>query len=438
MDNIKRFIFLADALNASGGFADGSYLISYPRESGGKYAARQQVAWYRNFLRSACGDFVGYLSKRPPVRDTTQPLFKVLLDDADGKGNALDVFWQGFMVDAKARGSMLLAVDMPKQLPGTLADQLRARAVPYLTPIKPEQVVAYQINEDGSLALVAIPYAEPASYGTLSAPLNLPKWKVWTETEWRIQEPGIDGAVHERQPHPLGVCPVLVFTEKGDFPSCGDFAQIADLSKRHYNLCSERDEILRAQTFSLLTYQVPPEQAHLFDGKQVAEAIGTHNLLTHNGGTPSFIAPPDGPATIYNQVIADLEASIRKIALTIEQPTSQESGLALTIRFQQLNSALASFARKMEDLERRMWWLVSLWLGQSQPPNIVWSKDYSLADVATELAELQQLQLSAFPQTVIDEKQKQIIGLMLANLAPDQLDKLMADVGGEHVSEVAV
>lgn len=86
----------------------------------------------------------------------------------------------------------------------------------------------------------------------------------------------------------------------------------------------------------------------------------------------------------------------------------------------------------MEDLERRVWWLASLWLGLNNVPEIEWAKDYAIADITQELAELQQLQLSAFPQAVIDEKQKQIIGLMLSNLDNVQLSELMASVGGEH------
>jgi hypothetical protein len=67
------FQVLADALNGSGGFTSGDYLVQYPRESDDKFTRRKAVAWYANALRPACQRFTGYLTKRPPQREVTQP-----------------------------------------------------------------------------------------------------------------------------------------------------------------------------------------------------------------------------------------------------------------------------------------------------------------------------------------------------------------------------
>lgn len=422
--NNQRFTFIANALNGTGGFSDGSYLIQYPRESAEKYTRRTELAWYRNFITSACHEFIGYLQKRAVSRSVNNPLLQALVDDADWKGNSLDQFWSLFMLEAKARGLMLLLVDMPRTLPETQGEQIAQRAAPYLAMITPERVVNYQLDSNNLLLMVEI-----------GDTFKLPDGKVvnvvrgWDVQGWWVKK-GND--ILEQGVHNLGLCPVLEFSESNNFGQPGEFAQIADLSKRYYNLCSERDEILRAQTFSLLTYQVPPEQAHLFDQKSIAEAIGTHNMLLHHGDTPAFIAPPDGPATIYNGVIDGIETIIKRVAMTVEQPAAQESGIALTIRFQQLNGALTSFARKMEDLERRVWWLASLWLGLNELAETSWAKDFSLADINQELAELSAMQMSGFTPAVIAEKQKQIINLSFGNIDPSVLESLLNDVATEH------
>jgi hypothetical protein len=131
----QRFTFLAEALTGSGGFAPRVYfdtdnagmrkptrlltdchLVPYPRENASKFAARAAVAVYENHLRSACENFTGYLARRKPQRDTGgNPLFDRMVQDADWAGNHLDVFWQGFMIDAKARGSMLLLIELPRE-----------------------------------------------------------------------------------------------------------------------------------------------------------------------------------------------------------------------------------------------------------------------------------------------------------------------------------
>ncbi len=432
-----RFQFIADALHGSGGFAphldpnttpnaETTYLVRYPRESADKFARRQRIAWYRNFLHPACERFAGYLARKPPIRDIRNPLLQKMVDDCDWRGNSLEVFFHGFAIDAKARGSMLLLVDMPKAVPPNQAEQMAARAFPYLVAIAPERVIEYALNDQGRLALVAFLDSVENANG-----MQEPVWRVYTEQAWWVQRPGslatnpeawIEGAEHG-----LGLCPVLAFTESGDFPAVGSFGQIAELSRRYYNAAAERDEILRAQTFSLLTYQVGEKQSG-FDAGQVAEAIGTHNMLMHHGATPAFIAPPDGPATIYSQVLQDLEEAIRRIAMTVEQPAQAESGVALTIRFQELNSALTGFARRMEDFERRIWDMAARWLNMDDNTEISWPKSYELADLEMELNILQTMQSTGFPPEVIRTQMESVVGLQFGTHDAADVEALMESV----------
>ena len=431
----QKFFFISEALNGSGGFSPlvmssesgvasitgPTHLIKYPRESQEKFARRNQLAWYRNFIQPACSRFIGYLSKKPPMRTITNPLLDSVVEDCDWRGNGIDVFWHSFGIEAKARGTMLLLIDMPKLIPPTQGQQIQDRAVPYFASIEPEKVMAYETNPRGLLTRIAF-----NDVYRVDTQVEI-VWRVFTETEWWIQKPGVmdDPSLrYESGVHNLGVCPVLIFSESGEFPYVGTFAQIADLSRRYFNAASERDEILRSQTFSLLTYQVPPEQIN-FEPGEVAEAIGTHNMLVHRGDGPAFIAPPDGPATIYGEVLNQLEETIRRIALTVEQPSQAESGVALTIRFQELNSSLTSFARRMEDLERRAWDIVCRWLGVENTTEVVWAKSFELADLGAEMTTLQNMQSAGFPAEVIREAMKNITQLQFSTLQPQELDQLM-------------
>ena len=440
IDN-DRFQFIAETLDGTGGFRPNTgdsttspvlsgktYLIRYPRESTEKFARRNQVAWYRNFMKPSCVRFAGYLAKKPPTRVLNNPLLEAMALDCDWRGNSLDVFWTSFAIAAKARGSMLLLVDMPRNLPTTLQDQMASRAFPYLAMIEPERVAYYEKNDQGRLSVVA--FTENKDGETV--------WRVFTEEDWWVQKPGdltnTDLRL-EGDRHGLGLCPVLAFTEEGDFPCIGSYAQIADLSRRYFNAASERDEILRSQTFSLLTYQVPPEQVG-FEAGTVAEAIGTHNMLIHQGDAPEFIAPPDGPATIYSDVIKQIEEAIRHISLTVEQPKQAESGIALTLRFQELNSSLTQFARRMEDLERRMWDMASRWLRMTDSAVVAWPKSYELADLNMEMSVLNAMQESGFPPEINQAQMKNIISLQFATLDDEEKNALMQSIDG-MASEVS-
>ncbi|MFO1268555.1 MAG: hypothetical protein U1F25_13670 [Rubrivivax sp.] len=427
----QRFSDLAQAFDGSGGYApvvrwrnetlaDGStrrlpdyatasFLVPYARESAQKYAGRAALATYENHLRSACERFCGFLARRRAVRtDADAPLVKLLLDDADLRGNSLDTFLSAFALQAKARGSMLLLVDLARDSSPLLSllDQVQRRRVPYLRAIAPELVDEFDVDDEtGLLERVRIKAIEIVGGKAVEVD------REWTHEGWSVRR---DGTVVAEGTHPFGQCPALAFTESGDpFPVVGKYSQVADLSRRIFNARSELDEILRSQTFSLLTLQVPPEA----DDKAVAgatAAIGTHSMLVHRGTTaPSFIAPDSGPAQTYLAVIDQLQASIRRV--TMEESTSDassaaESGVARRMRFEALNADLAVFASRMQQLERRMWALFHRALGTTPRNTVEWPSDFNLLDTQAELDILLSMQSTGFPPLVQAAKRKAIAG----------------------------
>lgn len=417
MSDELEFAFIADALNGAGGFADGGYLVSYPRESGDKLLRRQQLAWYANHLRPACQRFVGYIVKRPAFRDTQNEMLSRFIDSCNWQDDSLDAFWSGFMLEAKARGSMLLLVDMPR------ADQMAAglRNLPCLVPLYPESVKKFRTNPRGQLAEVTFKDRVQDKSGRWAA-----VERTYTETGWKFA-----GGETSEGTHDLGVCPVLAFTESGPYPSSGEFATIAHLSKRLYNAYSELDEILRAQTFSLLTLRVPENRFPLNELKDVAQAIGTSNLLQTFQDGAEFIAPPSGPAETYIRTIERIEGLIRQAALIVDIPAAgqQESGVALQLRFQALNSSLVHFARRMEDFERKLWGLVRAWLKIPDAEiNTTWGKDFSIADLATEMEVAQNMAALNAPPEYARAKLKQLVQLDLGTLPGDELSGILAAI----------
>lgn len=445
----RRFSFIADALDGDGGFSpivrwekdttgldkpasvDGvCYLVPHPRETLKKYAARCAVAVYENHLRSACERFVGYLAKRPPLRSGVDgPLAQRFLEDADWRGNSLDIFWQSFAIQAKARGSMLLLVDMQReQDAASLADQVTRRALPYLVPIAPERVTGYELNDQGLFDWVEISALHKVGnrYETVT--------RRWDARTWSVR---IGNQVVDEGEHGFGQCPVLIFSESGEFPFVGGFEQVAQLSRRLYNARSELQELIRGQTFSVLVYQVRPEDVANFNGSQVVAELGVNNMLIHSGDAPSFIAPDVGQAKTIMDEIAQIEAAIRRIGMVVEEPdrAAAESGVALAIRFEALNSSLSAFARRMEDLERRVWSLFARVTGQRDRASIAWSKDFSLADVQRELDVLAAMQSTGFPDLVLREKRKAIVAADFPTLDDNAKGELVAAID-ESASEV--
>jgi hypothetical protein len=429
-----RFEFIGHALAGDGPFrpvvtydssgravnVGTSYLVRYPRESQEKFARRCELAFYSSPLSQACSRFVGHISTRPALRELPHDLYERMAQDIDGKNNSIGVFWSQFMVQFKARGSMLLLVDMPATMAPSMAAQMATRTAPYWTAIKPEDVSDYDLGDDGRFDFVEFAgnfTREDGSRTACTWRFDREGWQA-TDKEKKILDAGV---------HPLSECPVLIASEGGDFPYFGPFAAIADLSKRLFNLDSELDEILRAQTFSLLTMNVPQgstSDQKLEAARVAGQTIGVNNLMVYEGTAPGFIAPDSGPASTYITRIDKLRDQINEIGLSVATVNQQESGIAMQMRFAAINAELASFAERMEDLERRAWELSRQWLQMTQAPDVEWPRDFNVADVEQELKILSEMQATAMPVEVIAAQQKRVVSIQFAGAEQEDVAKI--------------
>ena len=182
---LARFSFLAEAFDGTGGFAPHvlweyqtltitdqagnplstlrrvpklagpCHLVPHSREGAEKFAGRCALAVYENHLREACDRYISFLSRRRPMRTGLDaPLVQLLIEDANLRGSPLDQFLMAFALHAKARGSMLLLIDMPSEdavAPVSLQDQIERRAVPYLRSITPDVVRSFVLDDETGL-----------------------------------------------------------------------------------------------------------------------------------------------------------------------------------------------------------------------------------------------------------------------------------------------
>jgi hypothetical protein len=66
---------------------------------------------------------------------------------------------------------------------------------------------------------------------------------------------------------------------------------------------------------------------------------------------------------------------------------------------------------------------------------VQWQRDFSLADINTELAVLQQMQAANMPDSVIAAQQKRIVGIQFPSLEGDEIERLHGDID-ESSSEI--
>ncbi len=411
--------FIKEAYTGTGGFSNGEHLDKFPRESDEKFEERKKIAYYPNLFASKVNRYVGYLFKTTPIRTSSNAIIRQILNDVDAKGNVIDVFMSSFAKTTKALGTGIVLVDMPEIIPNNLKEQTDNRAFPYIVNIEPSSVKKYKLDRYGKFEYIA--YDDTINNSTYEKEDKKDITRYFDKNEWKIYE---KDKVIKQGKHNLGICPVLYFGENGVFPDVGEFNQIAYLQKRYYNLKSELDEILRGQTFSILTVNAnSPSDIEL--------KLSTDNALIYGDGMtrPSFIAPESASAGIYQQEILNIEDTINKVAYDLSTNGAKESGIALDIKFQGLNGSLSNFALRLEDFEMRMFDVVCKYLGINNDVSIEYPKTFNILDVEKEITILSDIKSLGYTLPMYEKlKLQQIISNDLNSVDTENMDAIKSEI----------
>jgi len=419
---LKIYKFANDAYKGENGFLDGGYLDKYPRESEEKFIERKSIAYYENLFVPKINRYIGYIFKSTPTRTSKNQLIKEIFDNVDNQGNSADIFFSNFAKNAKVKGVNLLLIDAPKELGLNLKEQLQNRLLPYFVEIEPERIAKYKLDKFNKFEFIA--FYDTIDKSTLFKNETSNIIRYFDKNKWIIYDE--DYKILEKGEHNLGVCPVLIFSETGKFLDIGEFTQIAFLAKRHYNLLSELDEILRGETFPILTLNAD-------NPSDVELKIASDNAIVYQTGMnkPEFIAPPSAPAEIYLQKIKNLETKIDKIAYDISTNESNESGIALDLKFQGLNSSLSNFSLRLEDLERRAFDVVCRYLNINNDININYAKNFAIIDTNKEIGILSEMKQLITSPTYFKLKTLQIISNDLNSIEPEEFAKIVSEIEDE-------
>jgi len=368
--------FLQDAYTGLGGYADGSYLVAHPRESGVKLDNRRALAVYPNFARKIVDAMMGFLWCQAPNRDADD-LYAAFAANADNAGGKLDTLLFSYQRLAMIFGTVYVIVDKPAHQGQTRADQ----AYPYLALRMPGQLVAETLSASG--AFESVTFAESAG--------GVSQYRTYTRTGWRLGKNPDGSGVLAQGEHTLGRVPVVRYhIAKPLVPTASRsqswFYDIAGLNWDLYNARSEMVELFRGQTFAILSFPV----ADSAEAERLKDmTVGVENGLTYNpagGGKPEFIAPPPTSIELYMKRMAETVDAIYKLANLEFIGNVQPSGEALKFHFNETNAALGGMAEMGEAAETEIAQLVYAWMGREFTGNISYAKEFNIADISTAIA----------------------------------------------------
>jgi len=423
--NTHSDTFLLDAYSGAGGFANGGYLVRHPRESEEKLARRKALAIYPNFVRKSVNTYLGFLWRRPPVRETDD-LYARFSENADGAGHDIDHAMMSYQRLAMLLGTVYVIVDKPAALARTRAEE----PLPYLSVRLPGQLIQYQLDEFGRFVSVVF-QEQDVDAGMRFRRFDLYGWQLALDPEGRN--------VIDRGEYSLGRPPVVRLhanhpINPADVRAVSWAQDLARLNFDLYNLRSELRELLRSQTFAILALPVsdPAERERLTD-----LTVSTENALLYDpagGGQPGFIAPPDGPVRMYMDQIAATVGDIYRVANLEFVGGVQQSGVALSFHFQEANAALMTLADLSERAEIEIADLVYAWMGMKWAGNISYPRDFNLTDLAQALGQaLDAVSLDISPGFDAALKKRVARQILGDDVAPSEMESILKEIeaGGD-------
>lgn len=392
------------AYQGNGGYADGSYLIRHPRETDDKYQRRQELARYLNYPRKVVDAYRGTLFARPAQRSGEAPAWLAIQANADGRGGQIDDLMRRATLLAMLLGTVHIVVDRPAGVSRTRADDLARQ--PYCVLRLPGDVASLTLGPRGEMRRVV--YREMGAggvtygLGTITTPVGAVQYRGWDTERWWVSD-DLEGA-HvltdaEGQPmmgqHGCGCVPVVALHSTEllhvtDARAAPWAEGVIALSDDLFNLWSEQRDLLRSQTFSILTlpFKDPSEIDRI---RESGLSISTENALPYSsdgGGQPAYVAPPDGPVTAYRETIRDTVARIYELANLEFTGGVQSSGVALGFHLRAADDTLSLLAQNLETAEIGIGRLACLWSGEGPDDlRVVYPRAFQVQDLQARLAE---------------------------------------------------
>lgn len=413
---------LRDAYFGSGGFETGAYLSKHKRESEEDYTFRRNNAYYLNYFAPIVNALVDPIFKKNPLRDyhgSAERIIKSFSLDADAAGTNIQIFIKRAAVMAKVYGISFIIVDNARNVDSrSQQEMLQRRQFPYAYVLEPDNLEEYGIDKTGDLEYIKFKEIAHIESGTIQY-----RYVYFDRTSWKIWG---DGIALQQGTHNLGRVPVVpLFSrmlEQKTMRPTPELLPIARTAKALYNHCSWLGEILRNQTFPLLT--IPS-----LDAKDLV--IGTNNALGYNpdySHEPNFIAPPSDPATILQNQIASLVQEMYRMAnlsFIISTTQNNNSGIARQWEFERTNQQLANFAAQCAHAETAVMNLVAQWVNEDITYTVAYPDNFGIVDVTEELAQAQAVLDMGLGDGLREEVLKKVMAAYCPDMPDERFDELV-------------
>jgi hypothetical protein len=360
---------LIDTYEGTGGFRDGSYLYRHDRESDSKFINRCWMAKYFNFAEIIVDTFRDSCLRERPIRAVEDKNLQNIMMDVDFQARDWDSFIRDQLTLSLVYGFSDALVEMPSFDPDAIRNRADAENLnirPYLISLHPLDIINWDYDRYGLNSVMIRETArreiQPGDDDNAEGKI-LTHYRRYDRERWTLFD--ADGSEIASGEHSLGVIPIVrLFYRKSLTNSILGRSILPDPAVfiDYYNLDSEKREIFRQQTFSLLLISLGENSSR--DDIQNLVLTGTNNALAlPYGAKAEFISPdPEQARLIIEEQKQIIRTIFRLKHLKYDTDSGTEkSGEAYKWDYKDMHEILAGIAKNLETFEYQIVRLISLW-----------------------------------------------------------------------------
>lgn len=430
---------LLDAFEGCGGFLNGEYLWKYPREVDNEYNARKEQARYHNYAKALVNLYVRHVFHKKVVRETTNEDLKAWWENTDGQRTSITTFMKRALRLALATSHTGVLIDKTQD-PPTGPAKADEKARPIATLFTPLALLDWRLNRETFTAVKLQECSDQT--GLLDEPSKSKRYLLWTNDGWvRVDQ---DGTILDAGEPNLGLVPFAVLRPEPSaiHPVIGQsLLGNANVIKAAYNRGSEEDEVIRNQSFSVLTCAVPADGDVNKAREQLGSEIGTTRAIVAQG-TIEYVTPDTQVPETIRKNIAYLVSEMFRIAHVVLQRDSldAESAQAIALKHDELNEMLQGVAGECKALEENIARFVLAWQTpgsdvdaafEAAKVSISYPDEFFVADLLQELEKWANAIKLDLGQTMTGRIKKRAARALEPDLDPptqEQVDKEIEEI----------
>jgi hypothetical protein len=478
LEEQKYHRFLLDSYAGSGGFrgrikqcdhelgsaatcypiVHDTYLDRYPREDSEKFNRRIEVATYLNFVEALTDLKIAFMLAKPFSVENLPDSVREWRRNVDGQGTTLERMRQRVTLRSAVVGWCPTVVEMPDVPEGTVtAAQARAVGVtgPKLVPLFPANLTEWE-SEDASFVWAKVKTDHVTRPDPLGDERRFSRVTLWTSDSFAVYEIPSEGngepTLTKQGQNRLGQVPITICRQKEaqdshiiGLPMHG---QVALVSRRLFNLCSELDENLRSHAFPILVLARPISQVTGDTEEEDDLTIGTENALELDQTASRqhyFLAPPaDIAASFETRIEATIREIYRMARTEHVRPSgvADATGIARRYAFAATNAAIASFAANVAIWEEDTYRLVAKALNvpeaQIDKIRVIAPTDFDVEDLDAEIKQALDALTAELGNTAGKAIKMRLVQQLLPNVEDDTLATIEEELDQQAVEKASM